>query len=62
MGSTAAGLCHSHSHTTSELHLQPTPQLMACWIPDPPSEARDRTRSFMDTSRIHFHCATTETP
>ena len=29
----ASGLCHSHSHTRSELPLQPTPQLMA--RPDP---------------------------
>ena len=30
-------------------------------IPDPVSEARDRTRILLDTSRIHFHCATTGT-
>ena len=30
---TAAGLCHSRSNMESELHLQPTPQLMA--TPDP---------------------------
>ena len=29
----AAGLCHSHSNTRSELRLQPTPQLTA--TPDP---------------------------
>ena len=33
IGATAAGLCHSHSNTGSEQHLQPTPQLMA--MPDP---------------------------
>ena len=35
IGATAAGLHHSHHHSNagSELHLQPTPQLMA--IPDP---------------------------
>ena len=33
MGTVAAGLHHSHSNTRSELHLQPTPQLMA--MPDP---------------------------
>ena len=33
-----------------------------CRIPDPLSEARDRTCILMDTSRIHFHCATKETP
>ena len=31
-------------------------------IPDPLSEARDQTRALMDTSRIHFRCATTGTP
>ena len=33
MGATAASLRHSHSHARSELHLRPTPQLMA--TPDP---------------------------
>ena len=32
------------------------------WIPDPPSEARDRTCILMDTSRGRFHCTTTGTP
>ena len=32
-GAIAAGLCQSHSNTGSELHLRPTPQLMA--MPDP---------------------------
>ena len=32
------------------------------WIPDPLIKARDRTRSLMDTSRVHFQCATTGTP
>ena len=32
-GAVAIGLCHSHSNAGSELHLQPTPQLMA--TPDP---------------------------
>ena len=31
-------------------------------ILNPLSEARDRTRIFMDTSRICFHCTTTGTP
>ena len=31
-----------------------------CRIPDPLSKARDQTCILMDTSRIHFHCATTE--
>ena len=33
IGATAASLRRSHSNTGSELHLQPTPQLMA--TPDP---------------------------
>ena len=33
MRATAAGLCHSHSNTGSEPHLQPIPQLTA--MPDP---------------------------
>ena len=33
-----------------------------CWILNPLSEARDRTCVLMDTSRIHFHWATTGTP
>ena len=28
IGAIAAGPCHSHSDVRSELHLQPTPQLM----------------------------------
>ena len=32
------------------------------WIFNPLSKARDRTRIFMDTSWIHFCCATTGTP
>ena len=33
MGAAAASLKHSHSNARSELHLQPTPQLMA--MPNP---------------------------
>ena len=50
----AAGLCHSHSHQGSELHLQPTAQLM-----DTPqilnllNKARDRTHVHMDTGLVH---------
>ena len=32
IGAVAAGLCHSHSNSGSELHLRPTPQLKA--MPD----------------------------
>ena len=33
IGVAAAGLYHGHSNTGSELHFQPTPQLVA--MPDP---------------------------
>ena len=33
-----------------------------CWILNPLSKARDRTYILIDTSRIHFHCATSRTP
>ena len=40
---------HSHSNTASELQLCLTPQLVAAWILNPLSEARDQTRIAMDT-------------
>ena len=40
IGATAAGLHHSHSNARSELHLQPTPQLMA--MPDPRTTERSQ--------------------
>ena len=54
IGAVAAGLHHSHSNTRSEPHLQPTPQLNACRIPNPLREARDRSRVLMDTSWVHY--------
>ena len=33
IGATAAGLCQSDSNARSELHLQPTPQLIATLDP-----------------------------
>ena len=36
--------------------------LRQCQIPYPLSEARDQTCILMDTSRIHFCCATMGTP
>ena len=36
----AADLCHSHGNTTSELHLQPMPQLVATPNPYPIEEAQ----------------------
>ena len=33
-----------------------------CWIPNPLSEARDRTCILLDTCQVHYHWATTGTP
>ena len=41
---------HTVAHSNSRL------------VPDPMSEARDQTCILMDTSPIHFHCATMGTP
>ena len=43
-------VCHLHG------------SLQQCLILNPLSEARDRTCLLMDTSQIHLHCATAETP
>ena len=43
--------CNCNLHHSSQQHQ----------IPDPLSEARDRTHILMDTSQIRFHCATTGT-
>ena len=56
------GLHHSHSNVGSKLSLRFMPQLIATLDPHPLSEAWDRTLVLMDTSQIHFHCATTGTP
>ena len=56
---TAAVLYHSHNNLGSELRLRPT-QLTQCQIPDPLSEARDRTQILMDTGWIH--CTATGSP
>ena len=53
---------HSHSNAGSELHLQLIPQLVACWILNPLSEARDGTHILTDTSQIHFLYTTMGTP
>ena len=37
----SASLCHSHSNTRWELHLQSTPHLGQCGILNPLSDARD---------------------
>ena len=48
-----------HSNSGSELHLGPTPWLMAMPDPDLLSEARDRTHILMNNSWICF-CYTTK--
>ena len=45
-----AGLHHSNAR--SEPRLRPTPQLMACQILNPLSEARVRTYILMDASQV----------
>ena len=50
VGAVSVALHHSHSNMGSELHLQPTPQLMATAVPG--SKARDRTFVLMVTSQI----------
>ena len=46
-------LSHDHDlHQSSQQHQ----------ILDPLSKARDQTHILMDSSRVHFHCATMGTP
>ena len=54
IGATAAGLHQSPSHTASELHLGPTPQLTATRDPSP-TETRDRTCVLMDANQVPYH-------
>ena len=61
-GATAAGLHHSHISAGSEPSLQPTSQLMAKLDPGPTEQGQGSNPHPMDTSQIHFHCATTGTP
>ena len=58
----APGLCYSHSSSGSEPHLWPTPQLTATLDPPPTEWGHGLNPFLMDTSRIHFCCATTGTP
>ena len=60
IGAVAAGLRHSHSNTSPEPCLQPTPQLTQCWILNPLSEAR--VWVLMHASEIRFHWVTKGTP
>ena len=63
IGAVAASLHHSYSNARSEPYLCPNRSSMQCRILNPLSEAGDRTRNFMVSSWIPFHCsATTGTP
>ena len=62
IGATVAGLHHSHSHARSEPRLGPTPQPWQRWIPNPLSEAWDRTRILMDTRQVCYRQAAMGTP
>ena len=62
IGAAAASLYHYHSNVGYNLSLWPKPSSWQPWISDPLREARDWTRTFMDTSWVHFHCATTGIP
>ena len=50
IGAVDASLQHSHSNMAAKLQLRPTPKVMARWILNPLSEARDWTHIVMDTS------------
>ena len=65
IGAVATGLCHSHSNTRSETHLQPTPQVMAMldrWSTEQGQGSNLRPHVLMDASQIHFCWAMTGTP
>ena len=49
IGVAATGLRHSHSIIKSEWHLWPMPELVARWILNPPSKARDWILNLLDT-------------
>ena len=61
MGAIAASLFHSHSNMgcciCNLYHSSGQHQ-----IPDPLSEARNRTHSLMDTNWVRLHCTTKGTP
>ena len=58
----AASLHHSHSNAGSEPHCDLHHSSWQHQIPNPLSEARDRTCNLMVPSQIRFHCTTTGTP
>ena len=58
----AAGLCQSHSHARSKLHLDLHHSSPQRQILNPLSEARDQICNLVVPSQIYFHCATMGTP
>ena len=60
IGPAAAGLYHSHSNTRSDCDLQQSSRQRR--ILNPLSRVRDRTLVLVDTSQVHFCCATTGIP
>ena len=62
IGATATSLCHSHSNVESELVCDLHHSSRQHQISNPLSEARNRTRIFMDTRQIRFHFAMMGTP
>ena len=61
-GAVATSLHQSHSNTGSELCLWLHQSSQQRRIPNPRSEARDRTPILLDPSRILDHCTATGTP
>ena len=62
IGAVAAGHSHNHSHRGSNLHLWPTPQLMAMPDPQPTAGGQGSNLHPWDTSWICFCCTTKGTP
>ena len=58
----ASGLHQSHSMPDLRCMYNLHYSSWQCWILNPLSEARDRTRNLMVPSLIHFCCTTMETP
>ena len=54
IGAVPASLHHSHSNTRFDMHLQPTPQLMAT---PALTQIRDGTHILKYISQVHYHWA-----
>ena len=62
VGAAAASLCHSHSNAESKQVCNLHHISQQCWILNPLSKNRDRTRVLMDTSWVHYPWAMMGTP